>query len=105
MKDAKEAGSRLEVTWKVGNTSWCNINAQLHVNVFADSSFLTYFCADQVWICRTSKVNVEGFCLCVSSGCEVEILGIRPSFCEKYFYNPSEKNLTDAVINALQVLR
>lgn len=51
------------------------------------------------------EVTVEGLCLCVSSGCEVEILGVRPSFCEKYFYNPSEKNLTDAVINALQVLR
>lgn len=51
------------------------------------------------------EVTLEGFCLRVSSGCEVEILGVRPSFCEKYFYNPSEKNLTDAVINALQVLR
>ncbi|CAB1434120.1 unnamed protein product [Pleuronectes platessa] len=38
-------------------------------------------------------------------GCEVEILGVRPSLCEEYVYNPSEKNLTDSIVNALTVLR
>ncbi|XP_030001830.1 glycerophosphocholine cholinephosphodiesterase ENPP6 [Sphaeramia orbicularis] len=38
-------------------------------------------------------------------GCEVEILGVRPSFCEEYVYNPSEKNFTDSIENALNVLR
>ncbi|XP_069027065.1 glycerophosphocholine cholinephosphodiesterase ENPP6 [Embiotoca jacksoni] len=38
-------------------------------------------------------------------GCEVEILGVRPSFCEEYVYNPSEKNLTESIMNALNVLR
>uniref|UniRef100_UPI0037E9B06C glycerophosphocholine cholinephosphodiesterase ENPP6 n=1 Tax=Semicossyphus pulcher TaxID=241346 RepID=UPI0037E9B06C len=38
-------------------------------------------------------------------GCEVEILGVRPSFCEEYVYNPSEKNLTDSIVSALNVLR
>ncbi|KAF3693492.1 Ectonucleotide pyrophosphatase/phosphodiesterase family member 6 [Channa argus] len=38
-------------------------------------------------------------------GCEVEILGVHPTFCEEYVYNPSEKNLTDSIVNALQVLR
>uniref|UniRef100_A0A8D3DV00 glycerophosphocholine cholinephosphodiesterase n=1 Tax=Scophthalmus maximus TaxID=52904 RepID=A0A8D3DV00_SCOMX len=38
-------------------------------------------------------------------GCEVEILGVRPSFCEEYIYNPSEENLTDSIENALSVLR
>ncbi|KAM7417034.1 hypothetical protein PAMA_016918 [Pampus argenteus] len=37
-------------------------------------------------------------------GCEVEILGIRPSFCEEYVYNPSDKNFTDSIENALTVL-
>ncbi|XP_008279140.1 glycerophosphocholine cholinephosphodiesterase ENPP6 isoform X2 [Stegastes partitus] len=37
--------------------------------------------------------------------CEVEILGVRPSFCEEYVYNPSEKNLTDSISNALNILR
>ncbi|KAI3351374.1 hypothetical protein L3Q82_005916 [Scortum barcoo] len=40
-----------------------------------------------------------------STGCEIEILGVRPSFCEEYVYNPSEKNLTDSIENALSVLR
>ncbi|KAK5865279.1 hypothetical protein PBY51_016454 [Eleginops maclovinus] len=38
-------------------------------------------------------------------GCEVEILRVRPAFCEKYVYNPSEKNLTDSIENALNVIR
>ncbi|XP_057205682.1 glycerophosphocholine cholinephosphodiesterase ENPP6-like [Triplophysa rosa] len=38
-------------------------------------------------------------------GCEVTILGVRPSFCEEYVYNPSEKNLTDAMENALNMLK
>uniref|UniRef100_G3Q7N5 glycerophosphocholine cholinephosphodiesterase n=1 Tax=Gasterosteus aculeatus aculeatus TaxID=481459 RepID=G3Q7N5_GASAC len=37
-------------------------------------------------------------------GCEVEILSVRPAFCEEYVYNPSEKNLTDSIVNALDVL-
>ncbi|XP_068570222.1 glycerophosphocholine cholinephosphodiesterase ENPP6 isoform X2 [Cebidichthys violaceus] len=37
-------------------------------------------------------------------GCEVEILSVRPSFCEEYVYNPSEKNLTESIVNALNVL-
>ncbi|XP_044061588.1 glycerophosphocholine cholinephosphodiesterase ENPP6 isoform X2 [Siniperca chuatsi] len=41
----------------------------------------------------------------IMTGCEVEILGVRPSFCEEYVYNPSEKNLTDSIANALNVLR
>ncbi|XP_048043949.1 glycerophosphocholine cholinephosphodiesterase ENPP6 [Megalobrama amblycephala] len=38
-------------------------------------------------------------------GCEVTIRGIRPTFCEEYVYNPSEKNLTDAMESALNMLK
>lgn len=38
-------------------------------------------------------------------GCEVTILGVRPTFCEEYVYNPSEKNLTDSMQNALNALK
>uniref|UniRef100_A0A673LIS5 glycerophosphocholine cholinephosphodiesterase n=1 Tax=Sinocyclocheilus rhinocerous TaxID=307959 RepID=A0A673LIS5_9TELE len=38
-------------------------------------------------------------------GCEVTILGVRPTFCEEYVYNPSEKNLTDSMESALNVLK
>ncbi|KAA0709791.1 Ectonucleotide pyrophosphatase/phosphodiesterase family member 6 [Triplophysa tibetana] len=38
-------------------------------------------------------------------GCEVTILGVRPSFCEKYVHSPSEKNLTDAMENSLNMLK
>ncbi|KAM9377675.1 glycerophosphocholine cholinephosphodiesterase ENPP6 isoform 2-T2 [Pholidichthys leucotaenia] len=38
-------------------------------------------------------------------GCEAEILGVRPTFCEEYVSSPSMKNLTDAITDALTVLR
>ncbi|XP_036424532.1 glycerophosphocholine cholinephosphodiesterase ENPP6 [Colossoma macropomum] len=38
-------------------------------------------------------------------GCEVEILGVRATFCEEYVYNPTEKNLTDSIENSLNVLK
>ncbi|XP_052005304.1 glycerophosphocholine cholinephosphodiesterase ENPP6-like [Xyrauchen texanus] len=38
-------------------------------------------------------------------GCEVSILGVRPTFCEEYVYNPSEKNLTDSMESALNMLK
>ncbi|XP_029298125.1 glycerophosphocholine cholinephosphodiesterase ENPP6 isoform X2 [Cottoperca gobio] len=38
-------------------------------------------------------------------GCDVEILNVRPSFCEECVYNPSEKNFTDSIENALNVMR
>ncbi|XP_067314193.1 glycerophosphocholine cholinephosphodiesterase ENPP6 [Pseudorasbora parva] len=38
-------------------------------------------------------------------GCEVTIHGVRPTFCEEYVYNPSEKNLTDSMESALNMLK
>ncbi|XP_056625472.1 glycerophosphocholine cholinephosphodiesterase ENPP6-like [Triplophysa dalaica] len=38
-------------------------------------------------------------------GCDVTILGVRPSFCEKYVNSPSDKNLTDAMEDALNSLK
>ncbi|KAL0973938.1 hypothetical protein UPYG_G00213190 [Umbra pygmaea] len=38
-------------------------------------------------------------------GCEVEILGVKATFCEEYVYNPTEKNLTDSIEGALNALR
>ncbi|KPP70861.1 ectonucleotide pyrophosphatase/phosphodiesterase family member 6-like [Scleropages formosus] len=38
-------------------------------------------------------------------GCEVPILGVKPTFCEEYVGSPSEKNFTDAIENALTALR
>ncbi|KAG7329255.1 hypothetical protein KOW79_007429 [Hemibagrus wyckioides] len=37
-------------------------------------------------------------------GCEVQILGVNPTFCEKYVSSPSLKNLSDAIENGLNVL-
>ncbi|KAK3535218.1 hypothetical protein QTP70_004772 [Hemibagrus guttatus] len=38
-------------------------------------------------------------------GCEVQILGVNPTFCEKYVSSPSLKNLSDAIENGLNVLK
>ncbi|KAJ8383096.1 hypothetical protein SKAU_G00038740 [Synaphobranchus kaupii] len=37
-------------------------------------------------------------------GCEVDILGVRPTHCEEYVYNPSEKNFTDSIEKAINSL-
>lgn len=38
-------------------------------------------------------------------GCEVEILGVRPSYCREYFSIPTDKNFADAISDALESLR
>jgi len=38
-------------------------------------------------------------------GCEVEILGVRPSYCREYFSVPTDKNFADAISDALESLR
>ncbi|XP_061691840.1 glycerophosphocholine cholinephosphodiesterase ENPP6 isoform X2 [Syngnathoides biaculeatus] len=38
-------------------------------------------------------------------GCEVEILGFRPTFCEMYSHSPSIGQLTDSIEHALTLLR
>ncbi|XP_057276285.1 glycerophosphocholine cholinephosphodiesterase ENPP6 isoform X2 [Pezoporus wallicus] len=39
------------------------------------------------------------------TGCEVEILGVRPSYCREYFSVPTDKNFADAISDALESLR
>lgn len=38
-------------------------------------------------------------------GCEVEILGVRPSYCREYFSVPTDQNFADAISDALEALR
>ncbi len=52
--------------------------------------------------CRSHGLNK---CVSVHLGCEVKILGVEPTFCEEYVYNPSEKNLTDSMESALNMLK
>ncbi|KAJ8416542.1 hypothetical protein AAFF_G00358300 [Aldrovandia affinis] len=37
-------------------------------------------------------------------GCEVDILGVRPTHCEEYVYNPSLKNFTKSIENSINAL-
>lgn len=38
-------------------------------------------------------------------GCEVEILGVKPTFCKQYAGSPSLQNLNDAIENGLNMLQ
>ncbi|XP_030622286.1 glycerophosphocholine cholinephosphodiesterase ENPP6 [Chanos chanos] len=59
--------------------------------------------AEPLWVTMQNlKKNVYMY---YWPGCEVEILGVRSTFCQEYVYNPSEKNLTDSIENALNVLK
>uniref|UniRef100_A0A8C5H6E7 glycerophosphocholine cholinephosphodiesterase n=1 Tax=Gouania willdenowi TaxID=441366 RepID=A0A8C5H6E7_GOUWI len=42
---------------------------------------------------------------CPPESCEVEILGVRPSFCEQYVYDPSVTTLWEFILKALHELR
>ncbi|XP_075904168.1 glycerophosphocholine cholinephosphodiesterase ENPP6 [Nelusetta ayraudi] len=98
-------GRHCDVHHMTGNYMWDQTsNKEFLIGTNPDSELpLWWDGSEPLWI-TLQKLGQKVF-MYFWPGCEVEILGVRPSFCEKYFYNPSERNLTDAVINALQVLR
>lgn len=52
-------------------------------------------------VIKVKQQNLPHFLLV---GCEVEILGVRPSYCREYFSVPTDKNFADAISDALESL-
>lgn len=52
-----------------------------------------------------TKVKLQNISHFSFIGCEVEILGVRPSYCREYFSVPSDQNFADAISDALEALR
>lgn len=50
------------------------------------------------------KVKQQSLPCFLLVGCEVEILGVRPSYCREYFSVPTDKHFADAINDALESL-
>uniref|UniRef100_A0A665USG0 glycerophosphocholine cholinephosphodiesterase n=1 Tax=Echeneis naucrates TaxID=173247 RepID=A0A665USG0_ECHNA len=97
-------GRHCDVHHMTGNYMWDEVSEkEFLIGTNPDSRLpLWWDGSEPLWV-TMQKLGKKVF-MYYWPGCEVEILGVRPSFCEKYVYNPSEKNLTDSIVNALNVL-
>lgn len=88
-----------------GNFMWDeSSNKEFLIGVNPDSLMpLWWDGSEPLWV-TMQKLGKKAF-MYYWPGCDVEILSVRPSFCEKNVYDPSEKNLTDSIENSLNVIR
>lgn len=98
-------GRHCDVHQMTGNYMWDEASQkEFLIGTNADSRLpLWWDGSEPLWV-TAQKLGKKVF-MYYWPGCEVEILGVRPSFCEEYVYNPSIKNLTDSIEKALNVLR
>ncbi|KAK0131290.1 Ectonucleotide pyrophosphatase/phosphodiesterase family member 6 [Merluccius polli] len=97
-------GRNSDVHQMTGNYMWDEVSMkEFLIGTNPDSRLpLWWDGSEPIWVTVQKKGNVRMY---YWPGCEVEILGVRPSFCEEYVYNPSVKNLTDSIENALDSLQ
>ncbi|EMP40860.1 glycerophosphocholine cholinephosphodiesterase ENPP6 isoform X1 [Chelonia mydas] len=98
-------GRHCEVHQMTGNYMWDpSTNTSFDIGVNRESLLpLWWNGSEPLWVTMTKakkKVNMYYW-----PGCEVEILGVRPSFCRPYFSVPTDSNFSDAVSDALESLR
>ncbi|XP_071751592.2 glycerophosphocholine cholinephosphodiesterase ENPP6 [Centroberyx gerrardi] len=98
-------GRYCEVHQMVGNYMWDEASKKEFLIGTNPDSRLPFWWdgSEPIWV-TLQKLGKKVF-MYYWPGCEVQILGVRPSFCQEYVYNPSEKNLTDSIENALNALR
>lgn len=98
-------GRFCEVHHMTGNYMWDeNSNKEFLIGVNQDSRLpLWWDGSEPLWV-TMQKLQRRVF-MYYWPGCEVEILGVRSEFCEEYVYDPSEKNFTDSIENALNALK
>ncbi|XP_074849057.1 glycerophosphocholine cholinephosphodiesterase ENPP6 isoform X2 [Carettochelys insculpta] len=98
-------GRHCEVHQMTGNYMWDpRTNTSFDIGVNKESLLpLWWNGSEPLWVTMTKakkKVNMYYW-----PGCEVEILGVKPSFCQPYFSIPTDINFSDAVSDALESLR
>ncbi|KAJ7404764.1 Ectonucleotide pyrophosphatase/phosphodiesterase family member 6 [Pitangus sulphuratus] len=97
-------GRHCEVHQMTGNYMWDQkANVSFDIGVNKESLMpLWWNGSEPLWVTMTkAKKNVSMY---YWPGCEVEILGVRPSYCREYFSVPTDKNFADAIIDALESL-
>uniref|UniRef100_A0A8C6ZW46 glycerophosphocholine cholinephosphodiesterase n=1 Tax=Nothoprocta perdicaria TaxID=30464 RepID=A0A8C6ZW46_NOTPE len=98
-------GRHCEVHQMIGNYMWDpTTNLSFDIGVNKDSLLpLWWNGSEPLWVTMMKeKKNVSMY---YWPGCEVEILGVRPSYCREYFSVPTDKNFAEAISDALESLR
>ncbi|XP_061757620.1 glycerophosphocholine cholinephosphodiesterase ENPP6 [Nerophis ophidion] len=98
-------GRHCEVHQMIGNYMWDESSGkEFLIGSNPDSRLpLWWNGSEPLWI-TLQKLGKKVF-MYYWPGCEAEILGVRPTFCEEYVYNPSIQNLTYSIENALNILK
>ncbi|KYO46124.1 ectonucleotide pyrophosphatase/phosphodiesterase family member 6 [Alligator mississippiensis] len=98
-------GRHCEVHQMIGNYMWDpKTNTSFDIGVNKDSLLpLWWNGSEPLWVTMMkAKKKVSMY---YWPGCEVEILGVRPSYCQPYFSVPSDANFADAIRDSLESLR
>uniref|UniRef100_A0A8C4Z6M5 glycerophosphocholine cholinephosphodiesterase n=1 Tax=Gadus morhua TaxID=8049 RepID=A0A8C4Z6M5_GADMO len=97
-------GRSCDIHQMTGNYMWDEVTMkEFLIGTNLDSRLpLWWDGSEPIWV--TMQKKGKNVAMYYWPGCEVEILGVRPSFCEEYVYNPSLKNLTDSIEDALDNL-
>ncbi|XP_049610493.1 glycerophosphocholine cholinephosphodiesterase ENPP6 isoform X1 [Syngnathus scovelli] len=98
-------GRHCDVHQMTGNYMWDESSGkEFLIGVNSDSRLpLWWNGSEPLWV-TLQKLGKKVF-MYYWPGCEVEILGVRPTFCEEYVYNPSMANLTDSIERSLNLLK
>lgn len=97
-------GRHCDIHHMTGNYMWDErSDKEFLIGLNADSRLpLWWDGAEPLWV--TAQKKSQKVYMYYWPGCEVEILGVRPAFCEEYIYNPSLQNFTESIEKALTVL-
>ncbi|XP_075053229.1 glycerophosphocholine cholinephosphodiesterase ENPP6 [Mixophyes fleayi] len=98
-------GRHCEVHHMTGNYMWDpKTKASFDIGTNEDSRLPIWWDGSEpLWVSmEKAKKKVSMY---YWPGCEVEILGVRPSYCREYYNFPSDDNFTEAVNDAVQALR
>uniref|UniRef100_A0AAY4B573 glycerophosphocholine cholinephosphodiesterase n=1 Tax=Denticeps clupeoides TaxID=299321 RepID=A0AAY4B573_9TELE len=98
-------GRYCEVHQMTGNYMWDQVSLkEFLIGTNPDSrSSIWWNGSEPLWV-TVERLKKRVF-MYYWPGCEVEILGVRSTFCEEYVYNPSEKNFTESIEHALNALQ
>ncbi|KAM9470201.1 glycerophosphocholine cholinephosphodiesterase ENPP6 [Clarias gariepinus] len=98
-------GRHCEVHQMTGNYMWDQVSSEEFLIGTNPGSRLPMWWdgSEPIWV--TLQKQGKRVYMYYWPGCEVQILGIKPTFCEKYVDSPSLKNLSDAIENGLNVLQ
>ncbi|GCC26959.1 glycerophosphocholine cholinephosphodiesterase ENPP6 isoform X1 [Chiloscyllium punctatum] len=97
-------GHYCNVHQMIGNYMWDEkSNKSFLIGENEDSQLPMWWEASEpIWV--TMMKNKRQVYMYYWPGCEVEIQSTRPTYCQQYYYYPSDKNFSTAVSDAIDVL-